>query len=340
MSEGKTKIGILGAGSMGSEHAYVFSTMDGVQVAGVFSRTRARAEACARQCGAAAVTDARALLDDPSIDAIDICLPSKDHPEFVLAALERGKHVFCETPFALELAEAHSMIAAARASGRILQVGLLLRSAADYQHVHRVAQSGECGKVLSITTYRLGSYLRQGGFDHKEHYSEPSTELMTFDFDFINWLIGSPARLSASAVYTERGTPGEISAVLGYADGRSATVLASGLMPKSFAFCAGFRVLLEHGAFELNTVFGDGPPTSTLLFYPADGAREVVAIEGHNPFEKELRLFVECVRGKAAPDLLDAERAVEALRLSIATQQSLKEARSISLVEVNSRRAD
>lgn len=333
MSDSKVKIGILGAGSMGLEHIDALRGIEGVDIAGVFSRTRERAEAAARRCGAPAVNDPFALLDDPTIDAIDVCLPSVNHPQFVIAALERGKHVFCETPFALGLPEARAMIAAARASNRILLVGLLMRSVAPYEHAHRVTLSGEYGKLLSLMTYRLGSYLR-GGPDSKEHYSDPSTELMTFDFDFIQWLLGTPARLSAVGVDTERGTTGEVSAVLDYEDGRNAAVLASGIMPSSFTFSAGFRAVFERGALELQNVFEGDPPKSTFLFYPQDGAPEVPAIVGHNPFEKELKHFVGCIQGEADPALLDAERALEALTLSIATQQSLKERRTVNIAAV------
>jgi UDP-N-acetylglucosamine 3-dehydrogenase len=88
---------------MGSVHAGCYQRIEGANVAGVFSRNRERAEAVAKICGAKAVVDASALLDDPSIDAIDVCVPSANHEQFVVAALQRGKHVFCETPFALQL---------------------------------------------------------------------------------------------------------------------------------------------------------------------------------------------------------------------------------------------
>jgi UDP-N-acetylglucosamine 3-dehydrogenase len=216
MPKSKIRVGILGAGSMGSEHATAYRAVAGVEVAGVFSRTRERAETLAQTCHAKPVTDPLALIDDPNIDAIDVCVPSANHSQFVIPALNAHKHVFCETPFALRMADAEAMLKAARASKHILLVGLLMRSIAEYEHVHRLAVSGDCRKLLSLCAYRLGSYLRVEGFDHKEHYSDPSTELMTFDFDFIRWLIGAPARVSANAVNTERGTPGEISAVLNF----------------------------------------------------------------------------------------------------------------------------
>jgi len=154
---------------------------------------------------------------------------------------------------------------------------------------------------------------------------------MTFDFDLIQWLMGRPAQVSASAVTTERGTPGEISAVLGYGDGRSGTVLASGLMPKSFPFSTGYRAVFEQGALDLQNVFEGGPPKTSFTFYPAEGSAHHVEVQGNNPYEKELRLFADTIRGEVAGDLLAPEHAMNALTLSIATQRSLRERRAIEL---------
>jgi predicted dehydrogenase len=309
---------------MGAEHAYVFGEMADARVVGVFSRTEARATAVAETCGAAAYTDAMALIASAAVDAVDVCTPSQDHATFVLAALAAGKHVFCETPFALQLDEALQMRDAARAAGRLLQVGLLMRSVAPYAHVKALAQSGAHGRLISLATWRLGSYLRPGSPEHKAHYSDPSTELMTFDFDFANWLFGAPARLSASAAGEARGGPGEISALLAYADGRCATVQASGLMPAGCPFMAGFRALFEGAVFELRNVFqASGPPLSSFTMSDERSAPEEVGLAGDNPYAVELRRFVDCIEGRADPALLDADRAIEALALSHATQTSL-----------------
>jgi UDP-N-acetylglucosamine 3-dehydrogenase len=319
---------------MGAEHAFSYGSIDTVEIAGVSSRNLARAEAIAQHSSAKAVTGAFALIDNPAIDAIDVCVPSINHREYVVAALRRGKHVFCETPFALRLEDADAMIEAARASKKVLLVGLLIRSIAAYEHVHQIAGSAELGKVLSVTTYRLGSYLRADAPDHKEHYSELSTELMTFDFDFVQWLLGRPARITAAAAGSVRGGPGEISALLEYDDGRSATVLASGIMPSGFPFSVGFRVLLERGAFEHSLVIDAGEFKATFVRCPERGSQERVSLPERNPYEQELRLFADCIVGKADPALLDPERAREVLALSIATQQSLREHRGIDLVRV------
>jgi predicted dehydrogenase len=319
----KIRIGILGAGAMGTAHAAAYAGVTGAEVVGVFASDLERARSVASMCRAEPFTDADELIRHSAVDAIDVCLPSAVHATFVVPALEQGKQVFCESPLALRLDEARQMRDAARRADRLLQVGLLMRSVGAYAHLKAATETGEHGRLVSLATHRLGSYLRPGRPDYKAHYGDPSTELMTFDFDVVLWLMGRPARLSASATQIDDGAPGEISALLAYDDGRHATVAASGLMPSGFPFTVGFRALFERAAFELSTVFEDGPPKSTFTMVGESGSRRPVPVAARNPYEVELQRFVDCIGGRADPRLLDVERAIEALALSIATRRAL-----------------
>lgn len=297
-----TRIAILGNGAMSRAHRAAYATMADVELVGaVPSRDLDRV---------------RALLAREDIDAVDVCVPSKLHSWYVIRALECGKHVFCETPMALDLEEAHAMCDTARKAGRLLQVGLLCRSIASYRHIKEIAEAGTHGRLLSLATWRLGSYLRPGAPDHKPHYGDPAIELMTFDFDFALWVMGAPARLSAAGM-------GEVTALLDYGDGRQATIAASGLMPAGTPFTAGFRALFEGACFELQQVFRGGPPDISFMVAAGTEAPRPVTLRDGNPYEIELRRFVDCIAGHADPALLDAERAIEALRLSLAVQQAL-----------------
>jgi len=295
---------------MGKAHRAAYATMADVELVDVPARDAARVQA---------------TIESGDIDAIDICLPSALHARFAIPALEHGKHVFCETPMALDLDEALAMRDAARSAGRLLQVGLLVRSIGSYCHVKEIAERGVHGRLLGLTAWRLGSYLRPDAPDHKPHHSEPTTELMTFDFDFAGWLLGTPNRISASG-------SAEVTALLGYDAGRHATVIASGLMPTGTPFTVGLRALFEGACFELLQVFrGPGPPDVTFTITEGKAARRPVALQGLNPFEVELRRFVDCIAGRADPALLDADRAIEALRLSLATQQALAQGTPVAL---------
>ena len=329
----EVRIALLGAGSMGTAHAAAYAGMPDVSVAGVFSRDPARAAAVAMICKAQPFTDAADLIRRADIDAIDICLPSAVHHDVVIPALEAGKHVFCESPLALDLDEAERMRDAARRADRLLQVGLLMRSVSAHEHVEAVARSGAHGRLLSVATWRLGSYLHGDRPDRKAHYGDPSTELMTFDFDFVRWLLGEPRDLSASAAHLPDGRPGEISALLHYGDGRHATVVASGLMPPGSPFTTGFRALFERAVFEHLATFVDGPPKSSFTATNGMSAAQPVPVTDRNPYQVELQRFVDCMRGRADPSLLDVDRAIEALHLSLATQRALAARRSIELFQ-------
>lgn len=294
---------------MGKTHASAYATLADVEIVDVPARDGGRVQAA---------------FESDEIDAIDICLPSAVHARFAIPALAHGKHVFCETPMALGLAEAEAMRDAARNAGRLLQVGLLVRSIASYRHIKEVSCSGVHGRLLSLATWRLGSYLHPDAAEHKPHYGDPTTELMTFDLDFANWVMGAPKRLSAAG-------RGEVTALLDWGDGRSAAIAASGLMPPSTPFTAGFRALFEGACFELQQIFRGGPPEIAFTIAEGKAAPRPVALAGSNPYEIELRRFVDCIAGRADPALLDAERAIAALRLSLATQRALAEGAAVAL---------
>ncbi len=300
----KLRIAILGTGSMGRVHAAAYKLMPDVEVAGT---SNARAS-----------SDVEALIADPATDAIDVCLPTERHTDVVVRALEHGKHVFCETPLAFTLHDATRMRDAARRTGRLLQVGLLMRSVSAYRHLASLAQSGEHGRLLDLSTWRLGAYLRPDAPNRKAHHGPPATELMTFDFDVVRWIMGAPAMLSA--------TGGDrVTARLEFDDGRRATVVASGLMPVDAPFTVGFRAVFERATIELQTVFDCLPPRNTFTIAIGTAAPQPLDLAQHDPYGVELRHFVDCIRGIVDPAWLDADRALEALDLSLATERALHE---------------
>src|SRR5215475_13624875 len=122
--------GLVGAGWIGSFHAATLAErLPGLRLAAVADPVPG---AAARLNGPKAYSDPLELVADASIDAIAICSPATTHAELVVAAAEGGKHVFCEKPMALTLADADRAIEAALAAGVGLQVGFNRRFATDF----------------------------------------------------------------------------------------------------------------------------------------------------------------------------------------------------------------
>jgi len=94
----------------------------------------------------------RALIDDPNVDAVYISLTNVQHKEWVVAALEAGKHVLCEKPLALNAGEVRTMQAVAERHQRLLVEAVWTRWQPRMKRMAEVVQRGDLGDPLSIST--------------------------------------------------------------------------------------------------------------------------------------------------------------------------------------------
>jgi predicted dehydrogenase len=123
---------VIGAGDMGARHARHWQAL-GVRVVAVVDPDATRAQGAAALAGARADTDPAAVLADPTVQVVSICTPTHLHARLAIAALDAGKHVLCEKPAALTLADAQAMRAAAERSGKELRIGFMRRFDPAYQ---------------------------------------------------------------------------------------------------------------------------------------------------------------------------------------------------------------
>jgi predicted dehydrogenase len=151
-------VGLLGTGFMGKCHALAWNSV--APVFGDVARPRLvvlgevsqeLAESRAREFGfERATTDWRALVEDPAVDVVSITTPNNFHAEMAIAALEAGKHVWCEKPMATSLRDAERMLAAARASGRVAVLGYNYIQNPIVSLMRRLLQAGEIGTVNHV----------------------------------------------------------------------------------------------------------------------------------------------------------------------------------------------
>ena len=148
----KLKIGIVGAGRIGNVHAesitYHIPEAEVVMVTDVIE---ANAKKLAERFGipkySADYTD---IVNDPSVDAVLVCSPTPTHADITIAALNAGKHVFCEKPVHTSIERIRDVAAAAEKSGKKLQIGFNRRFDHNHRHVAELAKSGALGNVEII----------------------------------------------------------------------------------------------------------------------------------------------------------------------------------------------
>ena len=152
----KKNVAVLGYGGQGAWHCGQILKSDAVQLLGVYDIRETRNEA-ARAAGIAVYPSAEALLADPAVEIAVIATPNDVHLPLVVQALESGKHVICEKPAALSVADFDAMTEAAARAGRLLTVHQNRRWDVDFLAVRQVIGSGEIGEVLRIESRIHGS---------------------------------------------------------------------------------------------------------------------------------------------------------------------------------------
>jgi predicted dehydrogenase len=149
-------LGLIGTGFMGKAHALayrqagaVFGDLPDVRLAVICDTPADKASAMARQFGFAASTDTwRELVTHPDVDIVSITAPNGLHREMALAAIAAGKHVHCEKPMALTLADAQAMQEAAAAAGVQTIVGYNYIHNPAVQHARHLVATGVIGKPV------------------------------------------------------------------------------------------------------------------------------------------------------------------------------------------------
>lgn len=311
------RIGILGTG-FGKRHGEIFASFPDVEVAGIVGRNEQKTRDVAQALGVAGFAKPMDLINNPTIDAIDVCLPTGLHSKYAIAALAQGKHVFCETPVAYTLAEAEEIRETATTWGILLLVALFGRFISDYKYVHDYVQAGKLGRPTVVFANRRTPPIWGNGWD--ENFI---LDLMLHDVDYVCWLLGKPHAVTSCAPDYSGTGGGQVFIALDY-EGASAVVEGSGIMPLSFPFSTSLRVVGEEGAIDLNWYWGGNAPISEVKLYPPAGEPEILSIPGYDPYEAECRYFVDCIQGKADPGLLGIGAACDSLSIALAAKMSLQ----------------
>jgi len=156
----KLRFGFVGAGMIAYSSAKSVSAHERAEVVAAQDLNPERLKALCEERGIARpYSTAKELIEDPEIDAVYIAVPNKFHAELAIQALQAGKHVLLEKPFAMSADEAESVIAAAEKAGKAFTLGMNQRFREDSQKIKALAKQGVFGEIYHGKAYWI---RRQG----------------------------------------------------------------------------------------------------------------------------------------------------------------------------------
>ncbi|MCB0071069.1 MAG: Gfo/Idh/MocA family oxidoreductase, partial [Caldilineaceae bacterium] len=163
-------IAMIGYGGIGRVHVMAYRSIpylyglpaDTVNIVGVATTNPESAWAAKQEIGCDVwTTDYTELLARDDVDLVDVCVPNRLHEEVVVAAAQAGKHIYCEKPLAMDVAEAQRMVDAVNAAGVKAQMTFNFRFFPAVLRAKQLIDEGFLGRVFS---YR-GRYYRASYID-------------------------------------------------------------------------------------------------------------------------------------------------------------------------------
>lgn len=191
----KLKIGIVGCGGIANnKHLPAIEKNGNFEVAAFCDIILDRAVETKEKFGAKdakVFTDYRELIKE-ELDAVYVLTPNKSHASISIAALNSGKHVMCEKPMAKSYEEAKQMVEAAKASGKILNIGYQNRYRPDSSYLKRVCENGDLGEIYYAKAHaiRRRAVPTWGVFlNEEEQGGGPLIDIGTHALDLTLWMM-------------------------------------------------------------------------------------------------------------------------------------------------------
>ena len=325
---------VLGLGFMGSKHVDAFLTAPNSELVAVYTRDQRKLSGDLSSIqgnlgGPGKVydftavkqyTNLDAVLEDPDIDAVDICLPTDLHASTVIAALRAGKDVLVEKPMALDLASSQSMLQAAETSSRVLMVAHVLRFFPEYQALIKALGSGQYGRVRSASfRRRCAAPAWSGWLADAKQSGGGAFDLLIHDVDICLSLFGSPKSVTAIGYEALASGIDVIHARLYYSNSLTVEVSGGWHHPEAFPFSMEYTAVLDDAT--INYRFETNPPT----LYSKEGEQTVLPLASHDGYLAEVEYFLQCVQDKQFPALCpprESARAVGLMNLLLQSRAS------------------
>ena len=309
--DSRIKIGVLGAGKIGTLHAKVLTKTPDFELVGVCDTNLWRAQLAAWQCNTVAVRDYRDVIAQS--DAVIVGVPTPLHHEVGLAAIRAGKHVLIEKPLASSVAEAKELLAEAETHKVVLMVG----------HVERF-NPAVLEAIKHIRNPRFITVERLGPYDPRMSHIGVVLDLMIHDLDILLTLVGSPVEsLEAVGAHLLSQHEDIANVRVRFKSGCIADLTASRISleksRKLRVFQKDSYISVDYGNTTLKIAQKKVPVIKSL--------KDVEVIRPKFPKTEPLRNehlhFLDCIRHSRKP-WPSGEHGVEALKLALQVSEELQ----------------
>lgn len=307
----KIKVAVIGVGHLGSIHAKIYKHLPGCTLIGVCDTDPVKLKEVARALRVPGYSEINQLFG--KIDAASVAVPTRMHHEISSRLLEQGIHLLVEKPFTVNLEEANNLIALAKATGCILQVGHIERFNSAFNATQKIIRDPKF-----IECHRLSP------FPNRSLDVGAVLDIMIHDIDIVLGLVDSPLeRVESVGINVLTSFEDIANARLTFKNGCIANLTASRVSDEP---------MRKIRIFQPNTYISlDYKNAEACVYRKLENkiTKEKLPIEKEQPLQKELASFVNCIINKQPP-LVTGEVAKEALAVALTIQDQIWQKSKIS----------
>jgi predicted dehydrogenase len=312
----KLGIGFIGCGGIHNAHAPHLVDNEEAFIACAMDVSADAAKAHCEKYGTKAWTTDRAeLLARDDVDAVVICTPTGYHKEAVLDAAAAGKHIFCEKPMAMTVADCEAMDQACQQAGVVLQIGFVRHFCNEWLKLREIIQAGTIGRPVVWRSLSGGSGAPTPWFFDKQIGGGPFIDGAVHSYDFARFTFGEATnvvtdirRLKAETTAWDTGT-----VIVNFASGDQQIVCWSWGLPGF-----GYAVKADSAHDVLGPLGSIMFPGGNQLQVNLQGGEQTVEFEadgGNDWFRKQMAHFLHCCRTGEQP-VTGAKAGLEATRIA------------------------
>lgn len=305
MSDKISRVGVIGVGAMGKNHARIYSELPDAELVGVADINEKLAKETAKNYNTKAFKDYKKLLDC-GLDIVSIAVPTIHHEKVCLDAIKAATNVLVEKPIASTLESAGRIIDAANDSKLKLMVGHTERFNPAVSKLKEILDSNQLGDIISITTKRVGPFnLRVADIGI-------ILDIGIHDLDIISYLYNEEV-LTVYTIASKNIHSYEdyASIMMHFNNGRAGVVEVNWLTPQKIRK---LTAIGTNGVAYLDYI------DQTVFLHDKEWIKEAKIIK-EEPLVRELKHFIEAVQKGKRP-LVTGEDGRKALKVAIASIES------------------
>ncbi len=324
------RVGVIGVGAMGQNHARVYSEI--AELVGIADPDVKAGGAVSNRFNVSYFTDPRALLKE-DLDAVSVCVPTQLHAAVARDAIASGTDLLVEKPLAGSVMEARGIVEAARDAKVVLAVGHIERHNPAITVTKKALDAGQYGDLVTVSARRVSSFpgrVRDIGV---------VMDLGVHDIDVMRYLVGSPVEsvfaLGGRKMHEKFEDHANI--LLKFTNGVNGFVEVNWLTPMKVRrlslTCLQNFVEVDYTDQSITVSASTLGPLDPFNLYqlPIEHHTQRIAVRKEEPLKRELEDFLVAAKGKRPP-LVTGEDALETLRVAEGATESHRKGKVVQLL--------